>query len=58
MVERFTWRDAAVMIEVTVASLAAQQFLRGIRPELLASLVPAVTVVKVPARDRIISEGG
>ena len=58
VVERFTWSDDAVMIEVTVASLAAQQFLRGIRPERLESLVPAATVVEVPARYRIISEGG
>jgi CRP/FNR family cyclic AMP-dependent transcriptional regulator len=46
------------MIEVTVASLAAQQFLRGVHPDLLASLAPAATVVRMPARHRIFSEGG
>jgi CRP/FNR family transcriptional regulator, cyclic AMP receptor protein len=46
------------VIEVTVDSLAAQQFLRGVRPKLLARLVPAVAVVELPARYRIFTEGG
>jgi CRP/FNR family transcriptional regulator, cyclic AMP receptor protein len=46
------------MIEVTVESLAAHQFLRGVRPQLLARLIPAVTVIELPARYRIFNEGG
>ena len=46
------------MIEVTVASLAAHPFLRGVRPDLLGRLVPAASVVRMPARYRILSEGG
>ena len=46
------------MIEVTVASLAAHPFLRGVRPDLLARLVPAAVAVRMPARQRVFEEGG
>jgi hypothetical protein len=51
-------RHAEEMIEVTVASLAAHPFLRGVRPDLLARLVPAASAVKLPARYRLFEEGG
>lgn len=41
-----------------MASLAAHPFFRGVRPDLLERLMPAASVVRMPARSRIISEGG
>jgi CRP/FNR family cyclic AMP-dependent transcriptional regulator len=46
------------MIEVTVSSLAAHPFLRGVRPDNLARLTPTAVAVKMPARHRIFEEGG
>jgi CRP/FNR family cyclic AMP-dependent transcriptional regulator len=46
------------MIQVTVASLAEHSFLRSARPSGLERLVPTASVVRMPARCRIFSEGG
>jgi CRP-like cAMP-binding protein len=46
------------MIEVTIESLAAHPFLRGVRPGHLARLVPAASDVRMPAGERIFEEGG
>jgi CRP/FNR family transcriptional regulator, cyclic AMP receptor protein len=58
LTSRFRWRDPEEMIEVTVASLAAHPFLRGVRPDLLARLVPTAVAVRMPARQRVFEEGG
>ncbi|HZR49371.1 MAG TPA: cyclic nucleotide-binding domain-containing protein [Streptosporangiaceae bacterium] len=46
------------MIEVTVSSLAAHPFLRGMRAEQLAALIPAASTVTFPAGHRLFEAGG
>ena len=46
------------MIEVTVSSLAAHQFLHGMAPGRLALLVPAARTVSFPAGYRLFEERG
>lgn len=43
---------------VTVTSLAAHGFLRGMPREMLAELAPAATVVQIPAGRRLFEDGG
>jgi CRP/FNR family cyclic AMP-dependent transcriptional regulator len=43
---------------VTVCSLAAHGFLRGMPEGMLAELVPAASLVEVPAGRRLFEDGG
>jgi CRP/FNR family transcriptional regulator, cyclic AMP receptor protein len=48
----------AASSDVTVCSLAAHGFLRGMPGELLAELVPAASLVQLPAGCRLFEDGG
>ena len=43
---------------VTAAALATHHFLRGMPRELISELVPAATLVSIPAHQRIFEDGG
>ncbi|HYZ54205.1 MAG TPA: cyclic nucleotide-binding domain-containing protein [Streptosporangiaceae bacterium] len=48
----------AASSDVTVCSLAAHGFLRGMPQEMLAELVPAASLVQIPAGRRLFEDGG